>query len=84
MKQEVMLLDTYPDLMNRETGEENEEYDDTLRLFTVPTKWLASYLRKERMSMREFMSTYTWDDTYFLYKAALYDGVVLSDKIAPR
>lgn len=84
MKQEVMILDTFPDLMNPATGKENLDYDDVMRTFSVPRQWLSSYLQKDRVTMKKFMSTYTWDETYFLYIEARNAGVLLSDTIAPR
>ena len=79
-------FDTYPDMMSDyENDIENENYDYELRVFTVPKEWAVSWIRNIwGMDFKEFMDTYTWDDTYQMYVSAKYAQVILEEHIISR
>lgn len=79
---ETIVLYTYPPLA-LDDGSENENYDNEIREFEVSKDWVARWLDGV-MTPEEFESTYTWDESYFLYQEAGADRAVISDVILRR
>ena len=78
---ETIVLSTYPP-MTLDDGSENENYDNEIRVFEVSKEWVARWL--DGTPLEEFLDTYTWDDSYFLYQEAVADHAVISDVILGR
>lgn len=61
--------------------------EDYCLSFVVPKKWCSDYLRKieyipcrkKTDNLKEFLDTYAWDETYFIYEAAREEGVILEE-----
>lgn len=82
----LITLFTYPD-MSDENGEENTNYDNEIRKFSIPGMWLKSKVKEltnGKYDLEEFMNVYTWDDSLCIYEEAFQSGVLVSDKILPR
>ena len=81
-----ITFDTYPPMFKvYEEYLENEEYDEQIRLFSVPKAWAVDWIFIQfRMGLEDFMNEYTWDDTFEMYGAAKAAGVILSDEIVDR
>lgn len=78
---ETIVLSTYPPL-TLDDGSENENYDNEIREFEVPKEWLIRWL--DGTPLDEFLGTYIWDESYFLYQDAIADHAVISDVILGR
>ena len=81
-----ITFETYPDMLSDyETGTENENYDDELRVFTVPKEWAVGWIRDTwNMDLDKFLEVYTWDDTYQMYLYAMYGQVILEEHTVLR
>lgn len=79
---ETIVLSTYPP-MTLDDGSENENYDNEIREFEVTKEWLTRWL-DGTPSLDEFLDTYSWDESYFLYQDAVADHVIISDGIVGR
>ena len=61
--------------------------EDYCLSFIVPEKWCSDYLsknnykycRKKTDNLKEFLETYTWDETYFIYQTAREEGVIFEE-----
>ena len=88
--QSTITFETYPDLYSDyENQIENEDYDNTMRVFTVPYDWYLRWLNDGSIMHgypedEVFQREYTWDDTSTMYDHAVYDDVVLEDEIEYR
>lgn len=78
---ETIVLYTYPP-MTLDDGSENENYDNEIREFEVPKEWLIRWL--DGTTLDDFLDTYVWDESYFLYRDAVADHAVISDIILGR
>lgn len=76
---ETITFGTYPPL-TLDDGGVNENYDDELREFEVPKEWVTRWL-DGAITLEEFLDTYTWDESYFLYQDAVADHAVISDNV---
>lgn len=76
---ETITFGTYPPL-TLDDGSVNENYDDELREFEVPKEWVTRWL-DGAITLEEFLDTYTWDESYFLYQDAIADHAVISDNV---
>ena len=79
---ETIVLYTYPP-MTLDDGSANENYDNEIREFEVSKEWVARWL-DGAITLEEFLDTYTWDESYFLYQDAIADQAVISDVILRR
>lgn len=79
-------IETYPDMMlDYENDIENPSYDDTIRVFSVPRDWAMEWIsQKDGRSFDEFMSEYTWDNTYAMYCDSIREGMLIGEHIEPR
>ena len=75
---ETIVLSTYPPL-TLDDGSDNENYDNEVREFEVSKEWLIRWL--DGTPLEEFLGTYIWDESYFLYQDAIADHAVISDVI---
>ena len=81
---ETITFDTYSCMLTDEYNE-NENYDEEIRLFTVQKDWATNWIAKNcEMTFEEFMNEYTWDDTDAMYTRALCDGVIIEERIEER
>lgn len=82
----TVTYDTYPDMfLDRDCTIENENYDNELRVFTVPEAWATEWIRHEcKMTPAEFDDWYTWDVTYQMYADAIDEKVLISTEIIDR
>lgn len=81
----VIGIETYPDMfLDYETGEENPEYDDTLRKFIVPEQWLREWLDQNGLTMEWLENASTWDDTFDIFLKAGDDDVIIDEYICDR
>lgn len=56
-----------------------DEYCEThITWFTVPTTWAIDWILDYYENIGEFLSEYTWDDTYYMWDNAITDGVILN------
>ena len=76
---ETITFGTYPPL-TLDDGSVNENYDDEFREFAVSKEWVTRWL-DGAITLEEFLDTYTWDESYFLYQDAIADHAVISDVI---
>ncbi len=61
--------------------------EDYCLSFVVPKKWCSDFLsknnynncRKKTDNLKEFLETYTWDETYFIYQTAREEGMILEE-----
>lgn len=66
----LVKLDTFPS--------DNKYYSLS---FGVPQSWLINYLKDQKsVSLEEFLETYIWDDTWFVYLQALQDDVLIYER----
>lgn len=76
-----ITLETYPPM-------DREDYDYTMRVFTVPYSWLSGEFKVDNFGVfdLDFFLTneYTWDDTQFLYERATTDKVIVHEQIIER
>lgn len=79
---ETIVLSTYPPL-TLDDGNENANYENEFREFGVPKEWVTRWL-DGAITLEEFLDTYTWDESYFLYQDAVADHAVISDVILGR
>jgi len=57
------------------------EQSDVQVWFTVPLKWAEEWCKEVRCeSLKEFEETYTWDDSYEMYIAALEESQIIHMK----
>ena len=87
MKQDTITFDTYPDMFtDYENMIENENYDNELRLFTVPRDWATEWIRKhcDGITLEEFEYVYDWDWSYQMYEDALTEGVIIEEHMEER
>ena len=81
----AVSIETYPDMfLDYETGEENPEYDYTLREFVVPELWLRGWLDQNGLTMEWLETESTWDDTFDIYIKAYEDDVIIDEYICDR
>lgn len=82
----TIQFETYPPFYNNyETGEFNENYDNELVVFTVPTDWCERWVKRNRnMELYDFLQEYTWDDTEAMLNDASIADVILSEERVPR
>lgn len=88
----TISFDTYPDMMkDYERGIENDNYDNELRIFTVPEAWAAGWIKQffyevelDDLGYDYFETVYSWDDTYQMYSDAHAAGVLIEEHIEPR
>lgn len=78
---ETIVLSTYPP-MTLDDGSENENYDNEIREFEVSKEWVTRWL--DGTPLDEFLGTYIWDESYFLYQDAVANQAVISDIILGR
>lgn len=79
---ETVELETYSAMFSDyENFIENENYDDTVRVFEVSLKWLKSF---PDMNVAKFLEEYTWDDTENIYNISLLANEIISEKIVER
>ena len=79
-----LTFDTCPDLYIN-GKEENENYDNELRLFAVPKDWAVTWIRKTYdMTLGEFLMEYIWDMTYHMFICAKDDGTLIEEAIIER
>ena len=73
-----LVVWTYPNMYtDRKNGIENEDYDDEVKVFSVPLAWAEKWLREIfKDTVDDFMDEYTWDDSLYMYEAARTDGVI--------
>lgn len=74
----VVTLDTY--------GDYDEENDiQYIVTFTIPVEWakkkLKDYLIDQKITFKEFVNTYIFDEVEDLYKLALDEGVILESEM---
>lgn len=82
---QLFTIETYPPMMSDyENQIENPDYDDTIRVFSVPKPWVMKWLNQNDYTLDEFMSTYTWDDTFRMYEDATAEKVIISEEIKDR
>ena len=80
----TLIIETYPD-MTLADGEENPDYDDTIREIEVPMVWAVCWIRNEfDCSFKVFMENYTWDDTWLMYCAAYKANVLIAEDIVGK
>lgn len=83
----TLEFDTYPNMTN-DDGSENLDYDNTLKLFTVPAIWAMVWIKKwtaqEGMTVDQFKDWYDWDDTLRMYEDAHRADMIISERIAER
>lgn len=76
-----ITLDTYAPM-------DREDYDDVLRIFTVPYSWLSDEFKADNFGTFDLdgflTQEYTWDDTFFLYERATTDKVIVYEQIIER
>ena len=74
-------LETYPDMFSDyEKSVENENYDDTSRVFEIPSEFFNSIVD----CAENFFDTYTWDESEQIYNLALSENKIISEKIVER
>ena len=72
-------------LVDYDKGIENENYDNEIRVFSVPMQWALNYISKHlHMTLDEFKNEYTWDDTWQMYEMALDEEEIVSNTIIGR
>ena len=80
----VLTIETYPDYWD-EDGNDNYNYDDTLKVFSVPMQWAVDWIQKEcEMTFDQFMEEYDWDDTLAMFESAYDNNVLIKEWIEPR
>ena len=86
MEKETYTYETYPPMFSDyENDIENENYDNEMRMFTVPAYWGIKWMREEaEMTKAEFDTEYTWDDTFSMYEDACREGVIINEWIELR
>lgn len=84
--EEVIEFTTYPDMFSDyEHNIENQNYDNELKVFGVPTAWAVNWIITEgEMTFDEFMNEYTWDNTLAMYDQAVVDDVMLYERTESR
>lgn len=82
-----ITIETYPDMTNN-NGEENHNYDNEMKVFTIPYDWLSELYRENDFGPYDldwFLThEYDWDDTYFIYEQAYIDKVIIDERIVRR
>lgn len=74
--EEIITLETYPSYYLEDGKTPNPNYDNEMLLFVVPKWWLAA----KAGNVDEFLDTYTWDETIWLYDEAYQEGVILHEE----
>ncbi len=82
----TFVIETYPNMFtDYENGIENEDYDTTIRVFSVPYQWALDFIKDNMgISINEFLEIYDWDDTFYIYDHAISQGKVLCEHIENR
>ena len=65
-------------------GTENPNWDDELRLFTIPYGYFIQWLIDNETDFDEFVYEYTWDDTCELFYCADADDKVVKEEVIER
>lgn len=78
-------IETYPPMFSDyDNYIENEDYDDTIRVFSVPKQWAVDWIKHSGYTLDEFLQEYTWDETYEMYEDANSEAVIISEWIEER
>ncbi len=78
-----ITIETYPDMMIN--GEENLNYDNEIRVFSVPYPWFKDYVAQElEQTIDEFYDTYTYDWSIQMYDTAVAEDMIIKESIEPR
>lgn len=79
----MIAFETYPDYYIG--GQENPDYDSTLKEFDVDEGWAACWIDTNyRMSVEDFIAEYTWDDTLMMYDDAWIADALMEERIVER
>ena len=82
-----IAFETYPPCYwDYDRGIENDDYDETIIVFTVPYDWFLDWIKREDedMTEEEFMDEYDWDWTEAMREDAYRENVVLKEEITYR
>ena len=79
-------IETYPDMFtDYDNGIENENYDNEIRVLSVPMWWALGYISKYlHMTLDEFKNEYDWDMSWQMYEMAVSENEIVSDTIVGR
>lgn len=78
-------VETYPEVfIDYKNKIENPNYDDTLKVFTVPEAWLIRTLEEEEFTIDWFINQSDWDDSLWVYNKAYEEGVLLEEHVEYR
>lgn len=83
---QTVTFETYaPMFIDYEDYIENENYDNEIRVFSVPKALAVDWIFIHyRMGYEDFLNEYTWDDTFNMFGDAIKDKVLVNCDIEDR